>query len=368
MSNEPAYVQRLLSQAREEGQWYCGQPDAAALCYEILALFPDHREAADLIYGLFCDEWLIYDNRNALQQHIDEWDDRPWQQRRRLALSFRSMSRWEGKYQDYDREGPPDVAELLDEGKSQLISAYCLGDDECANFAWPLFAEAIEKTADPQAAMLWAGLQYADLGFFADSVEVLAELCSRFDDEGARRLLAEVRWWRDNARRLPWLPPPGDGRRYRHMIMLIDPERYAQEEQGWQELRDRLRAIHPEWFKRQATLSPEMAELVASALPAEQPQPATSLVDWSFLDTDDGQPGELPEWAKKQIKLFGRNKQIAEQIAQDRQWSRPIKPPSTPPRHDPNEPPFDPSALMDDDDWVFDDFDDLDEEDDDETA
>jgi len=353
MPEIPEYAQRMLAQARDEGQWYCGQPDAAALCYEVLALFPDCREAADLIYELFCDEWLIYDNRNAIQQHIDEWDDRPWQHRRRMALSFRFMSRWEGWHREYDkghkaeREGPKDVREILHQGKDQLLSAYCLGDEECANFAWPLFTEAIEKSNDPHATMLWVGKQYADHGFFADSVEVLAELCSRFKDEGAKRLLAEVRWWGDNVHRLPWLPPAGDGRRYRRMMMLIDPKRYEEEEKGWEGVREKMRANNPHWFKNPTTLSPEMASLVASALPAETPAPVPSTVDWSFLDTDDGQPGELPEWAKKQIKLFGRNKKMVEEIAQMHRWSRPIKPPPTPPRYDPDEPPFDPEELGD---------------------
>jgi hypothetical protein len=83
----------MLKQARAEGQYYCYQPDCAALCFDVLALVPDCCEASDLVYELFCDEWLINDNRNAVQQNIDEWDDRPHQQRRRLALSFRFMSR-----------------------------------------------------------------------------------------------------------------------------------------------------------------------------------------------------------------------------------------------------------------------------------
>jgi len=248
MAEYPDYVHRLLAQAREEGQWYCGQPDAAALCFDVLALFPDHRAAAELVYELFCDEWLIYDNRNALQQNIDEWDDRPHQQRRRLALSFRFMSRWEGWNRDASRErgrkaerdGPRDVRRLLEEGRGQLLEAYCLGDEECVNFAWPLFAEAIHRARDPRVTLLWIGKQYADLGFFADAVEVLAELCSRFDDPDARRLLAEVKWWRDNAHRLPWLPPPGDGSRYKRMMAHIDPEAPTDEEviQG---LRERAR-------------------------------------------------------------------------------------------------------------------------------
>jgi hypothetical protein len=29
-------------------------------------------------------------------------------------------------------------------------------------------------------------------------------------------------------------------------------------------------------------------------------------VDWSFLDADDGQPGEPADWVKKQSRLFER--------------------------------------------------------------
>ena len=352
MSTDPAYVQRLLAQTREEGQWYCGQPDAAALCFEVLALFPDNREAAELVYELFCDEWLIYDNRNALQQHIDEWDDRPWQQRRRLALSFRFMSRWDGWHREYEkgyereREGPPDVADLLDKGKGQLLHAYCLGDEECAGFAWPLFAEAFRRTHDPRHALLWVGKQYAELGFFADAVEVLAELCSRFKDESARCLLAEVRWWRDNAHRLPWLPPPGDGSRYRRMMAFIDPDAPTDEE-----VIRSLRAEAGQIGQRdwRPTIDPALADLVAAALPpsTQETTPAPTLVDWSFLDTDDGRPGELPEWAKKMMRLFPRQ---ADDIARRHCWSRPIQPPATPPRRDPNEPPFDPQEFFDLDD------------------
>lgn len=51
----------------------------------------------------------------------------------------------------------------------------------------------------------------------------MGELCSRFHDEKARRLLAEVIWWRDNAHRIPWIPPAGDGSRYDRMMESIDP-------------------------------------------------------------------------------------------------------------------------------------------------
>ncbi len=361
MSKYPAYVQKMLAQAREMGQYYCGQPDDAALCYDVLALFPDQREASALVYELFCDEWLIYDNRNAIQQHIDEWDDRPWQQRRRLALSFRFLSRWDGWEREYEEghehelEGPPDVHELLHEGKMQLLHAYCLGEDECINYAWPHFDEAFRQTDDWYDAMLWVGKQCADLGFFADVAEVLVDLCSQFDDASARRLLAEVRWWRDNAHRLPWLPPPGDGSRYKRMMSFIDPTAPSDDE-VIRALRAESPARGEQPLRRKPIIDSDLTSQVTEAMSAisDPPAPQPPLVDWSFLARDDGQPGELPEWAKKMMRLF--RGEMAEDIARRHRWSRPIKPPSTPPRRDPNDLPIDRDESDD-----FDEFDELDE-------
>jgi hypothetical protein len=362
MSNYPAYIQRLLAQAREEGQWYCGQPDAAAHCFEVLALFPDCREAAELVYELFCDEWLIYDNRNALQQHIDEWDDRPWQQRRRLALSFRFMSRWPGWRHEFDsdhqveRSGPADVSELLEKGRDYLLHTYCLGDDEGADLAWACFSEAIQRTQDLRQTLLWVGKQYADLGIFADAAEVLTDFCAQFNDDAVRRLLAEVRWWRDHAHRIPWLPPAGDGSRYKRMMAMIDPAAPGDDEIV---RHFRSKADWPEQGSTDLALDPQLLAVVNSAMAqlSETPDPEKMLVDWSFLDTDDGQPGELPEWAKKMMRQFPSP--IADDIARRHRWTRPINPPATPPRRDPNERPFEP--LLDDegddwDNWLDEDF------------
>jgi hypothetical protein len=356
MTTYPAYIERLLAQAREEGQWYSGQADAAGLCFEVLALFPDHHEASELVYELFCDEWLIYDNRTALQRHIDEWDDRPWQQRRRLALSFRFMSRWPGWERDADRSyereraGPADVADLLEQGRSYLLHSYCLGDNEGGNLAWEKFTEAFEKSQDLQGTLRWVGKQYADLGLFADAAEVLSDYCARFDDESGRRLLAEVRWWRDNAHRLPWIPPAGDGSRYKRMMAKIDPNAPDDEE-----VLRRFRSKAGRWQAavKPPDLDPELSNLITEAVTSLEKEavPKTSPVDWSFLDEDDGQPGELPEWAQKMMRRFPP--EIAADIAQRHRWSRPIKPPSTPPRYDPNEPPFEPWLEdEDEDDWA----------------
>ena len=56
MSNYPDYVHRKLLEARDIGQYSSAQADAAAICFEILADFPDCAEASETIYELFCDE------------------------------------------------------------------------------------------------------------------------------------------------------------------------------------------------------------------------------------------------------------------------------------------------------------------------
>ena len=367
MSNYPDYVHQTLARARADGQWCCGQPDAAALCFDILALFPGCEEAQQLVYELFCDEWTIYDNRVAIQQNIDEWDDRPWQQRRRLALSYRFMSRWDGKYEiKMDRGDPADVRKILDEGKMELLGAYCLGDEECTDYAWSIFADALNKSKDPRATLYWIGWQYADLGFFADAAEALGELCSRFDDAKARRLLAEVVWWRDNAHRIPWIPPAGDGSRYDRMMDSINP--------AAPKTKDYIRAARNENQKERIapyrpSIDKKLANLFNQSIPNEKEKTTATVVDWSFLDNDDGQPGELPDWAKRQIKRLERLRdrdetsiEMINDMIRMHKWTRNIEPPSTPKKYDPNELPFDASEIFGDMEMDVDFDDDLDED------
>lgn len=354
MSAYPDYVYQTLARARDEGQWHAAQADAAALCFDILALFPDCTEAGELVYELFCDEWTIYDMRVAIQQNIDEWDDRPWQQRRRLALSFRFMSRWDGKYEAMmERGGPKDVRKILHEGKMELLGAYCLGDEECTDFAWSIFADALRKSNNPQATLHWIGWQYADLGFFADAAEALGELCSRFNDGKARRLLAEVIWWRNNAHRIPWIPPAGDGSRYDRMMERIDPTAPKTKDEVQhtrnENQKERIAPYRP-------SIDQRLASLFESALPAEAGKSAANLVDWSFLDEDDGQPGEPADWVKKNIQRLERwgdddetHQQMIADMKKRHRWTRNIPPPSMPKRYDPSEPPFVPPPEIIDD-------------------
>jgi hypothetical protein len=162
--------------------------------------------------------------------------------------------------------------------------------ENCLNYAWPKIAPAIQQVKEEDAVLTWAGKQYADLGFFADAVEVLADVCSRFagpSNAYARRLLAEVRWRRDNAYRIPWVPPLGDGSRYTRVMKTIDPTAPTQE-QMVAFMRKRLKEVGnaPTW---QPVISAEMAQLIESHLPSDSPQKQPRhLVDWSILDTDLG--------------------------------------------------------------------------------
>jgi len=159
----PDYVQKMMEEAErllmdEDDPGPC---EAAGVCFDILALFPEHEGAQKLIQRAYRDGALIRDNRRALSRLIDEWDDRPWQQRRRLALSFGYVSRWDEKYEDLlegfeeEGEGPGDVKTYLRTGHLQLLEDYLGGQAKGAESAWQIFQEAIRVSKDPHATMFW---------------------------------------------------------------------------------------------------------------------------------------------------------------------------------------------------------------------
>jgi len=311
----PDYVYRMLAEAREVlAEDDFTTPDTAAICYEILALFPDCQEAADLVLEAFNDPWVIRDSRKAVGRLIDEWDDREWQQRRRLALSFHSMCRWEGQYREYDETldpedfCPSDVKEMLDEGHGQLLQDYLLGEKRGSEMAWPIFQEAIRRTNRPRAAMLWVADEYANKGFFVEAVEVLEQLLAEFPkDQEARRYWAEVRWWRDNQERIPWIPPKtsGDGRRFRQRMRQVDPEFAANEEAYMRPLEYMPPDMEklPEGFELPEPIQAELIARIEEALSELEPAEIaySSRVDWSYLDkieSGDVSISDFPAWAQ----------------------------------------------------------------------
>ena len=326
MSDYPDYVHRLLTQARIlMAEDDVTGPDAAALCFDVLALFPDCWEAADLALEALSDPWLIRENRRALSRIIDEWDDRAWQQRRRLARSFGYTSRWEGQYRKWDEAidpedvCPADVKAMLEEGEHQLIQDYLLGETRGAEAAWAIFQEAFQLTHNPRAALLWVGDLYANQGYFAEAVDVLEQLLAEFPkDAAARRLWAEVRWWRDYQDKIPWIPPlgEGDGRRWRSMMRQTDPDFTAHEEEYIRPLPyiPPDEASLPDDFALPPFISPDLIARVEEALqeadtrsrsdqsrPGRSPDRASSEVDWSYLDKlEQGEIdiSDFPAWAQ----------------------------------------------------------------------
>lgn len=310
----PDYVQRMLEEAErlltdEEDPGPC---EAAALCFDILALFPEHEGAQQLIQRAYRDGTLIRDNRRALSRLIDEWDDRPWQQRRRLALSFGYVSRWEEKYQDLlegleeEREGPADVKTYLHTGHLQLLEDYLGGQVKGAESAWQIFHEAIRVSEDPHAAMFWVGKEYAQQGYFAESVDVLEELLRQFpDDESARRLWVEARWWRDHQNQIPWIPPAGDGGRFRRMMMQNDPDGLAASEAP-ENILNQYRPPNPDELPAGMRSLDHMPDHLHEKIRA-LPDPVNeefqdSPVDWSYLDAMERREinvSQFPRWARE---------------------------------------------------------------------
>jgi hypothetical protein len=260
----------------------------------------------------FSDPQLIRDNRKAIGRLIDEWDDRGWQQRRRLALSFRYMCRWEGQYREYDEAYmgellPADVKSILEEGKKQLIQDYLLGQAQGSEAAWHIFQEAFRRTNNLRAAMLWVAELYADQGYFAESVEVLLDLLTHFPQaDDARRLWAEVRWWRDNQYKIPWIPPAGrgDGRLFRRMMSQTDPD-FAADLEGYMEpfdYRPPDLTNLPDDFELPPSLPASLVQKLEEILD-ELPVPVSekSLVDWHYLDklgNDEINIAHIPEWVQ----------------------------------------------------------------------
>jgi tetratricopeptide (TPR) repeat protein len=310
----PAYVQKMMQEAErmltdEHDPDPCG---AAAVCFDILALFPEHEQAQKFIQRAYRDGNLIRDNRRALSRLIDEWDDRPWQQQRRLALSFGYVSRWEDKYSDHlegleeDRAGPDDVKTYLRAGHLQLLEDYLGGQTKGAEGAWQIFQEAIRLSKDPHATMFWVGKEYAQQGYFAEAVDVLEGLLKEYpDDRSARRLWVEVRWWRDHQHQIPWIPPVGDGSRFRRMMMERDPDGLESSESPESAL-NQYRPPNPEdlppGMKPLEHVPSNVDEKIKELLGGSRENPADSPVDWSYLDAIERREidvSKFPKWARE---------------------------------------------------------------------
>ena len=310
----PDYVQQMLEEA---GRLLTDEDDpgpceAAGVCFDILALFPEHEGAQKFIQQAYRDGNLIRDNRRALSRLIDEWDDRPWQQRRRLALSFGYVSRWDAGHREYEegfedeREVPEDVKKYLHTGRLQLLEDYLGGQTQGAEGAWQIFQEAIRVSKNPHATMYWVGKHYAEQGYFSESVDVLEELLRKYPDErDTRRLWVEVRWWRDHQDQIPWIPPIGDGSRFRRRMLQTDPDGLAASESP-ESVLNQYRPPDaddlPSGMKSINHVTEHLDEKMRALFKNDQEHPSGGYVDWSYLDAIDRREidvSKFPKWARQ---------------------------------------------------------------------
>ena len=207
-------VRQLIRQAEEHmdrEEW----DEVAELCYQVLALDPDNRNAENKLRLVYLRKDLLRDMERQMFRMFDPEDDRPHQRtvlyqqvqrRHKLGFSYACLSPWEG-WLELDWDQPPaEVAETLEAGRLRLIADYLMSEDGAYAEAQAAFDQALAAADDKAAVLWWLGKIYAHHGYFAEAVETL-ELMAAFGplSPDARRLYGEVRWWRDNDRYICWV-------------------------------------------------------------------------------------------------------------------------------------------------------------------
>ncbi len=314
-SDYPNYVRHLLNQARQMSTDQTIEvKDTLRICIEILALYPDYQEAADLVLEIFSEPRLIYENRQALCVDIEEWDDRPHQFRARLAKSFHLMCCWSGHQSQHEQirwqdiSISSDVAQIIDVAMQFLYQDAFTGDSSGQDVAWYLFRRAVDQTDQRANVLLKIAYQYACAGYFAEAAELLHEMLAEHGElDDALRLWAEVSWWRDHQYQIPWIPPyfPGNGRRWQRIHERLNPE-----QANLPKTTKLNRIVDPEVeslskkFQTPPSINLEVIHQINS-LPVELDLQPSNLVDWEYLEKleDDSLClSDFPEWAQYLIK------------------------------------------------------------------
>ena len=129
MQTTDEQVRQLIRQAEkhmDREEW----DEVAELCYQVLALDPDNRNAENKLCLFYLRKDLVREMGRQMFRMFDPEDDRPHQRRHKLGFSYACLSRWEG-WLDLDWDKPPaEVAETLEAGRLRLITDYLMGEGE----------------------------------------------------------------------------------------------------------------------------------------------------------------------------------------------------------------------------------------------
>jgi hypothetical protein len=181
---------------------------AAERAYDALAIDPAYPRAANALLRCYRSRSALRDMQHALQKLFRPEDEVPHQTHRMLAYSYRVLSQADC-WQEWLGEIPPELApaaEALEAGRLALNHAYFSGDEDQYRQARTLFADARDRCEDRSALMWFLAREYADKGYFADSAALLGALIAAGSIRSdVQRLYAEMIWWRDHSRRLPWI-------------------------------------------------------------------------------------------------------------------------------------------------------------------
>lgn len=184
---------------------------AAELAYEALTIDATYDRAINALLRCYLHRDTLREMQHALLKLFDPEDDRPHQRHRVLTYSYRVLSHarlWD-EWDPFDLPSElADVRDALEEGLSDLNAAYTVGEEGAFEKARAQFAQARARCPAGQrdALLWWLARLYAHYGFFEESAAMLTALrVSGPGDADVQRLWAEVTWWRDNGKWLPWI-------------------------------------------------------------------------------------------------------------------------------------------------------------------
>ncbi len=201
---QDAIIDQVNEILEDEWNW----DEAAERAYEALVIDPTYGRAANAVLRCYLTKRALRDMQHALRKLFNPFEEAPNQTQRMLAYSYRVLSRAD-VWLKWTGEIPPELADaapLVQQGLDALNDAYCVAEAGAYEKARAAFAAALERCPDRPALMWFLAREYADKGYFADSAALLGALiASGSTSKDVQRLYAEILWWRDQGRWLPWI-------------------------------------------------------------------------------------------------------------------------------------------------------------------